>query len=204
MTRDVLFTTNPADITKLASDIMLQAEGAASGRSTYLRSLLAATQSELAGKPVQRVQGRAKRVDLDLAVQTYEKVQESFYAAVLAAVPAGLNAQERQSKTSFARSAGATLRRAIRAGWNPLGTALHAVTKAGLAAWTADHSEPRNVSAKGAEKRLASYVDRIDEILARLPKEDAERLKTMVLEQLGTPVQRIVSSTVKRHEARAH
>jgi hypothetical protein len=206
MNRELAYTTNPADVTKLAADIMNQTEAAAGGRSTYLRSLLAATQAELAGKPVLRLTGRAKRPDIDLTIQTYEKIQEAFYAAVLAAVPEGLKAAERQSKTSFARSAGATMRRAIRAGWNPLGTALHAVSKGGLAAWTEEHSEPRAVTPAGVEKRVNNYLERIGELLGKLPPPEAARIQALVLEQMGAEKpQRIVSSTLRKHsEVRPH
>ena len=155
------FVTTPADITKLAASIMGADTALQGGRTTYLRSLLAGVQTELTGKPIQRVTGRPKRPELEAALQAFEKTNESFYAAVLAAVPDGLTPDERQSKTSFARSASATLRGAIKTGWNPLGASVTAVTKCILTAWVASHREPRPVSPARVEKRVLMYVGRM-------------------------------------------
>lgn len=192
------FVSTPADITKLASSIINADSSGASGRATYLRSLLAATQTELAGKPILRIQGRPKRPDMDLAAQTFDKVAESFYTAVLAAVPENLTAAERQSKTSFARSAAATLRRAIRTGWNPLGEAVPSVAKGRLTAWIVEHAAPRTVTPKVAESRLTGYVTSITELLERLPKEDGDRLRAAVLTELGAPTQHLTNVSLRR------
>lgn len=197
------FVSSPADVTKLAAAIMGADTSATGGRATYLRSLLAVTQTELAGKPVLKIQGRPKRPDMEAAAQTFDKVAETFYAAVLAAVPEGLTAAERQSKTSFARSAAATLRRAIRTGWNPLGETAPSVTKGKLAAWVAEHSEPRPLTAKAAERRVMDHVGAIADLIDKLPKEDAARVLAMALTDLGQPTQSLTSVSLRRHEPRA-
>lgn len=196
------FVTNAAEITKLATAILGADSAGAGGRATYLRSLLAATQVALGVKPVLRVQGRPKRADMDAAVAAFNGVAESFYTAVLAAVPEGLTAQERQSKTSFARSAAATLRRAIKTGWNPLGEAVTAVSKTRLTAWIKEHSEPRPISAKVAEARVMASVGRIADLIDSLPKEEGARILAMALTDLGQPTQHLTNVSVRRVAAR--
>ncbi len=202
------YVIEAAAVTKLAQTIMAADTGASHGRATYLRSLLAGTQSELTGKPVLRITGRAKRPELETAVQAFEAVNKRFYDAVLAAVPEGLTAKDRQSKTSFARSASATLRRAISTGWNPLAHAVVRVTKAELAVWAAAHSQPRPVTAKRAEKRVMALVERIAQTVDLLPREEAQRILESALAELGgsTAVpQRIVSANLtKRERVAAH
>jgi hypothetical protein len=197
-----LFVVEVSDVQKLAAGIFSADASAGTGRATYLRSLLAVTQSELAGKPIQRLSGRPKRPELDTAAQAFEKVNEAFYPAVLAAVPEGLTPAERQSKTSFARSAAATLRRAIKTGWNPLGVAAGAVTKGELTAWIKAHSVPRPPSPGAAEKRVVRLADRIAGILKGLPQEDASRIRAMALEELEGPPQRLTNVSVRRQESR--
>lgn len=199
------YVTTAADITRLADSIMNADASGNTGRITYLRSLLAATQTEIAGKPVIRVTGRAKRLELDQAAQAFEKVHKLFYDAVLAAVPTGLTAQERQSKTSFARSASATLRRAIATGWNPLGTGAAAVTKASLAVWTAAHSAARPITPKRAEKRVMGLVERMRALVYTLPEVEAGRILHLAAVELGAveEPQRIVGSKLVKHEPRA-
>jgi hypothetical protein len=194
------FVINAADITKLAHVIFSADGAAAGGRATYLRSLLAATQAELAGKPILRVQGRPKRVELETTAAAFDRVSSGFYDAVLAAVPDGLTAAERQSKTSFARSAAATLRRAIRTGWNPLGEAVTAVSKTRLTVWIREHSSPRPLTTAAAERRIMGQVESIAETIERLPKEDAARILAMALTELGQPpAQALTNLSVRRH-----
>lgn len=193
------FVTSPADITKLAVVIMTADQGAATGRATYLRSLLAGTQEALAGKPIQRVTGRPKRPEIEAALAAFEKINETFYNAVLAAVPTELKPDERQSKTSFARSASATLRGAIRTGWNPLSVAVSGVSKGALAAWKTEHSAPRPLTAGAAEKRVVSLLERVEEILAAIPRDDALRIRATLLEQ---PPQRLTNVSLRRQETR--
>lgn len=183
------FVTTQADITKLAQTIMSADDSSTTGRTTYLRSLVAVIQQTLGGKPVLRVTGRPKRPDVEACVEAFEKANEMFYGAVLEAVPTALTPAERQSRTSFARSSAATLRRAVKAGWNPLGESVTTVSKARLAAFAKEHSTPRAASVKALEGRVMRYTGRIAELVDALPKEEAARVLGMVLADLGqTPV----------------
>lgn len=181
------FVTAPADIQKLATAIMTADTTGTNARSTYLRSIVAVVQQTLGGRPVLRVTGRPKRVEIDVAVAAFEEANTLFYTAVLEAVPTAATPEERQSKTSFARSSAATLRRAIKAGWNPLGEAVTAVSKARLAAFSKDHYQPRPVSAKAVEGRVMRYTSKIAELVDALPKDEAARVVGMVLADLGAP-----------------
>ncbi len=199
------FVTAPADITKLAHAIMAADEGAGSGRSTYLRSLVAVVQQTLGGKPVLRVTGRPKRPEIEAAVEAFEQANTVFYTAVLEAVPDGLDAQQRQSKTSFARSSAATLRRAIKAGWNPLGESVMAVSKARLAAFAKEHHPTPAPSPGALERRVMRYTGRIADLVDALPKEEASRVLGMVLADLGvetptTPAPALRNVSVRRAE----
>lgn len=199
------YVTEPAAIAKLVISIMNADQTSAASRATYLRSLLAATQEGIAGKPVLRASGRAKRPELEAAISAFEKVQEAFYAAVLAAVPPNLSAKDKQSRTSFARSAASTLRRAIKTGWNPLGTSVGGVSKGLLAAWVVEHREPVKITPARAEKRVMGLVERISDTLSTLPKEEAARILAIAAPDLGfVEPQRITGMKLRRHEARAH
>lgn len=205
---DIAYATSPKDITALARAIINHADGQVVGHSTYLKSMLAGLQIELHGKPVLRkLRGTHKRPDVDAALQAFEKINATYYEAVLAAIPEGLTAQERQSKTSFARSASATLRRAVSLGWDPL-TPLPEVSKGVLRAHSLKHAEPVKLTPARAEKQLVGHVEAIADILKRLPKEEAERLREAALAELGVAApQRLRSVSLRREppaEIRPH
>ena len=193
------FVTAPADITKLAQTIMSADDSSTTGRTTYLRSLVAVIQQTLGGKPVLKVHGRPKRAEIGDALAAFETANTVFYTAVLEAVPAALTPAEKQSKTSFARSAASTMRRAIKSGWNPLGEACTTVSKGRLAAFAKEHSQPRAPGVKALEGRVMRYTQRIADLVDALPKEDANRVLGMVMADLGqgpiadTPQMRNVS-----------
>lgn len=196
------FVTTPAEITKLARDLISHTDAETGGRQTYLRSLLAGVQIELIGKPVLRVREKHRSASTESALAALEKVNAAFYEAVLAAVPEGLSAQERQAKTSFARSASSTLRRAISLGWDTLGTAVTEVTKTQLSKWVSEHRPARQVSPARVEKRVMKRVHEIAELIDSLPKPDAARVLGMALADLGvsTPApQQMKSVSLRRH-----
>jgi hypothetical protein len=200
---DITYALSPKDVTALAAAIIKHADSEAVGRATYLRSLLAGVQVELLGKPVLRaLRGNHKAPTIEEASAAFEKVNAAYYEAVLAAVPDGLDALERNAKTSFARSSASTLRRAIKLGWNPL-TALHEVSKGGLSRWVKEHSVPRPINAARAERVVMRLVGRISDMVAQLPQADADRVLSMGLADLGvTPapaVPRLRSVSLRRH-----
>lgn len=196
-THDISYALSPKDVTALAAAIIKHADSEAVGRATYLRSLLAGVQIELIGKPVLRaLRGNHKPPTIEAAIAAFEKVNATYYEAVLAAVPEGLNALERNAKTSFARSSASTLRRALKLGWNPL-TALHEVSKGGLSRWVKEHAPPRPPSVGRAQKQVVRYAERITDLLKALPRDDAAALRQVVMDELEPP-QRLRDISLRR------
>lgn len=198
--------TEPKAITELAAAIIASRTTETSGRATYLRCLLAGLQIDLVGAPVLRGR-RGAQPGAAKALETLEKVNQVYYPAVLAAVPAGMAAAEKNAATGFARSAASTLRRAIRLGWNPL-TAVGTVTKYTLGKYSDEHATPRKPSAAAVQKRVDRYIERIGHLIEGLPKADADALLAHAVAELGgaeeARPQRIVRSSVRRQEIRPH
>ncbi len=198
-----IFVSDAKAITALADAIMRGADLETAGRATYLRSLLAGTQIELIGKPVIRaLRSDHKQPTPEAALAAFEKVQATFYEAVLAAVPEALTALEKQARTSFARSSASTLRRAIKLGWNIL-TPVSEARKVTLSRFVAEHRDPAPVSPARAEKQVMRRVSEIANLVNAMPKGEGERILEMVAADLGMSVpaapQRLRAVSLRRH-----
>jgi hypothetical protein len=149
------------DISKLAKAILDGEAQADTGRTSYLRTLVAVTQKELGAEPRQRMSKadklKAEGISEQLAALT--TVHDRFYALVLEAAgkatPA--NAKDRATevnrKTNFARTALYAVRSWIRAGHDVTALAAAKVTKAALAVKAAT-PKPQSV------KRIKARVER--------------------------------------------
>jgi hypothetical protein len=149
------------DISKLAKAILDGEAQADTGRTSYLRTLVAVTQKELGAEPRQRMSKadklKAEGISEQLAALT--TVHDRFYALVLEAagkaVPASTKdrATEVNRKTNFARTALYAVRSWIRAGHDVTALAAAKVTKAALAVKAAT-PKPQSV------KRIKARVER--------------------------------------------
>lgn len=195
---DIAYALTPKDVTALARTIINHTELEATGRASYLRSLLAGVQIELTGKPVLRgLRGRRKPLEPEAVIAAFQKVNAVYYAAVLEAVPIEATPAERQSKTGFARSAASTLRRALALGWDVL-TPLPDASKTVLGRWIMDHRQPRVLTAAQATTRVAAMAERVRALLTGLPKREADAIMRAAFEEMTA--QRLTPVSLRRHE----
>lgn len=133
------------DIKRIAVEILVAQAGIDTGRTNYLRTLVAATQEDLPRGSDARVQ-----------VARVGTVHDRFYALVLAAteahVPKGTKgrAVEIHRRANFARTAASALRNHARAGGDIAALKADSVTKGSLKRRAPQH---RPLSAKRALKR---------------------------------------------------
>jgi hypothetical protein len=155
-------------VTALVRDIINREKSRAEGQASYLRTLIAAVQTELGIVPRMAARGRVKPVTAEEASTAINTVHGRFYALVLAELDQTLDAQTRNAQSGFARSTVSTLRAAVRLGLNPLELVIPTVSKGWLRQWAQDHKPeadgPMPVStaehkAKGLVKRLAALIE---------------------------------------------
>lgn len=155
------YIANDDDIGKLTKAILDGESAADTGRTSYLRTLVAVTQAELGTAPRQR-QGKATKLDAEgigLQLAALGKVHDRFYALVLEAVGAAVAVKTKNRalvlnrKSNFARTALYAIRTWIRAGHDVTTLAAKSVTKTALAVKAAT---PKPLSAR----RLKARVER--------------------------------------------
>lgn len=162
------FVATPADVETLAR----QQIAGATVPATYLRVLIATTQSELGTEPRQRTT-KVGKIDADtiqLHLTTLEAVHERFYAIVLrVAQETYRGARERNVATNFARTALSTLRSWMRAGHDIRDLAAARVSKESLRRAT-----PRRSRAGPAPRTLIRRVEtmtqRLDAVVSAVPE----------------------------------
>lgn len=207
----IIFVSTPADITKLAADILMAQDAETGGRATYLRSLLAGVQIELASKPVLRTpRGPVKDIASPVALAALEKVNAIYYEAVLAATPRTMEPHERNARTNFARTAASTLRRAISLGWNPLAVPLTEASKVLLRRWIGEHLPHSPPSVRRATGTVMRLVERIRDLVDQLDPDEASALLARAVEALDhgadaappAAPQRILRSRLEPHPPR--
>lgn len=113
------------DITAIARTVLTAHDEAATGRASYLRTLIATTQSEMGVKPRMRASAKPTKLEqsqIDAQLASLEEVHKRFYELVFeaaeAAIPSGTKDRgiEVNRRTNFARTAMSIVRRFVRAG----------------------------------------------------------------------------------------
>jgi hypothetical protein len=132
------YVASAGDVEKLAQSIVTGELTALYGRGTYLKALIATTQSELGLKPRQNTAsgGKATPAAAIAQLKGFNKVAASFYAIVVKVAKAAEPSPDKatlRARTGFARSAASTVRGYIRAGNDISLVAARKATKAALA-----------------------------------------------------------------------
>lgn len=189
------YIATPADIAALARAYGEALTVSVNVRGHYLRALVATTQAELGSKPRLRTSGEespsldAEAVKTQLAA--LEAVHSRFYEIVLDNIDG--NADERNRRSGFARSAMSTVRGYIRAGFDITLVAAARITKAALA-----ESVPTRrvrvasvtVLRRRADKTLA-VLYKIGEQLSKADKALAVGVLEEALSKLGGMLSRL-------------
>ncbi len=154
-TKDYIATA--ADIRALTSTIVGAQAEVITGRTTYLRALVATTQAELHSTPRKNATSKPKHLkqaEIVTQVTALLAVHERFYAAVLDACSEGLTGKDKaielNRRSNFARTALYAVRSYIRAGNDITYVVVGRVTKASLAVARA----PRPASARRLKSRM--------------------------------------------------
>lgn len=169
------FVATPKDIEDLASGILDNVQQAIAGRGTYLKALIATTQSSLGISPRKR-NTRAEQLSGDqtrVQLAAFEEVFKSFHEVVVkvaeSAKPIPDTTMLRQ-RTGFSRSAGSTLRGYIRAGHDLRSVAAATATKAALAV----PRTKRSLTVKGMTQRVERLVSELEKVARNLQAANRE------------------------------
>lgn len=181
------YVATPADIASIAKAYSQAMDTGQSTRGTYLRALVATTQAELGVKPRLRT---TESPVTDKAVQAkqleaLELVHARFYEVVLNNVDG--NAEERNRRSGFARSAVSTVRAYIRAANDITSLSAMRVTKAALAE-AVPTKKPRPASLPVLRNRVdtaLSNLTRLSDTLAKVDKTAAIEVLNGILSTLA-------------------
>lgn len=199
------FIADDSDVAKIAQSVFDSLNEGESGRRTYLKSLVATTQSELGSKP--RIRSGTTKSKLDASgieeqLKALTAVHERFYNIVtrVAAetLPAGQKdkAIEINRRTNFARTALYAVRMFVRAGHDITEIGVQSVTKQGLAVPGPRPEPPKaTVLVRRAETQSKQLVSTLM-ALADTDRDSAIQEMQLVLGQLTDQlVQMGVSAT---------
>lgn len=135
------FLATEEDVAKLTNSVLNAVQEAESGRKTYLKCLIASTQSELGGKPRIRTAPKIGKLDEEARYEqlnALNAVHEKFYIVVVKvaadSVPPTMKdrAVEVNRRSNFARTALYALRTWVRAGNDITSLGVHTASKASL------------------------------------------------------------------------
>lgn len=179
------YVATPADVERLAGEIIDGAQRSDLGRGTYLRALVATTQAELGSGPRQRA-GKSSRLhasEVAEHLKAFQAMFTRFHAACVkvarATVPEPDTALLR-SRTGFSRSAGSTVRGYIRAGGDIRMLAAARVTKAALATPQRKRKADPAALRRSAERTAATLEQLAKRLAAADPGAAAEALRPVL------------------------
>lgn len=181
------YIATPADIAAMAKAYGAALDTGGAVRAHYLRALVATTQYELGAKPRQRTAGDIEpTLDRDTVqkhLTALETVHEKFYAVVLENING--NADERNRRSNFARSAVSTVRAFVRTGRDITLLAAARLTKAALAVEAVRRRRPPSLDV--LRKRATRVMDALSTIGDQLIKAD----RAMAVEVLEAAIAKL-------------
>jgi hypothetical protein len=165
------------DVADITREIISAQKAGAEGRATYLRVLIATTQSELGQHPRQRTVDTAKLSDAERETQlaALETVGKRFYDVVTKAAKALIDGPDRgglelNRRTTFARTSLSAIRRWVTAGNDITNLAAGRTTKASLVV----AGRRKAPTAKVLSNQTKRYAARLERTLATLAITDRE------------------------------
>lgn len=151
------YVATASDIRALASTIVGATAEVITGRTTYLRALVATTQAELHATPRKNATAKPKHLkgsEIAAQLAALVAVHDRFYAAVLEACEEGLSGKDKalelNRRSNFARTALYAVRSYIRAGHDITYVVAARTTKVTLAV----SRPPRRASARSLKSRM--------------------------------------------------
>lgn len=182
----------PADIDRLAGEIIDSTQSALLGRGRYLKALIATTQAELGASPRQRNVKAARLTAAEVAehLTAFQRVYERFHEVVVRVAAATVPAPDAEmicQRTGFSRSAGSTVRGYIRAGNDIRALAAHKATKAALATPVRKRKANADVLRRRAE-RTAAELERIAKGLVSADREGAAETLRPILARIANAI----------------
>lgn len=151
------YIATASDIRALASTIVGATAEVITGRTTYLRALVATTQAELHAAPRKNATAKPKHLkgaEIEAQLKALLAVHDRFYVAVLEACEEGLPAKDKalelNRRSNFARTALYAVRSYIRAGNDITYVVAGRTTKITLAVTRT----PRRASARSLKSRM--------------------------------------------------
>lgn len=185
------YVATPADIAALARAYSEALTASGNVRGHYLRALVATTQDALGVKPRLRTTATDKPTldanGIKAQLDALEEVHGRFYQVVLDTMD-GKNAEERNRKSGFARSAMSTVRAYVRAGFDITLLAAARITKAALAA-VVPTKRARAVSLgvlrRQADRALTTLY-KIGDALSKADKAQAVEVLESAMAKLGS------------------
>jgi hypothetical protein len=181
------YVATPADIASIAKAYSSAISAGQGARGAYLRALIATTQHELGAKPRLRTShgDPLNKESIAAQLKALETVHARFYEVVLDNVEG--TADERNSRSNFARSAVSTVRAYVRAGNDLTLLAAARASKSALAAASPAPKRSKVVSVPVLRNRADKAVQALatlGDTLAKVDKAQAVEVLEQALSKI--------------------